>query len=140
MAQKQYKLHENSLELRCHRPRGANGTHVSLYYPGFDEFLVGCTSQAINETDATFISNLTCEMSGKFDLEAHRVRDFLQLLNDYLKLGVPVIDIDDTDGAILFYNPMFVSVTFLQQCTVPVKSFRSPHFNTKVPWSTFMKW
>ena len=111
-SKKQHELTKESLELKCHRPPYANSTHVSLYYPDFCTFVVECSSQEVDATDAAFILKLTSEMSEKYELEQHRVRVFLDLLNDYLKLGVPAIPQGNTDGAIVFENPLTVRTTF----------------------------
>ena len=57
---------DESNHLCCHRPGRAVSTHVSLFYPGFATFVDECNSVDIDATDATFIMELTLQMSNSF--------------------------------------------------------------------------
>ena len=100
---------KESVRICCHHPGQATSTHVSLFYPGFDTFAEECDSVDIDATDATFVMELTKQMSDHFRSKDERMSCMRWLLSDYFNFGIPISEIQETDGLIEFNNPLSVS-------------------------------
>lgn len=86
----------------CHH-RGSKvpvGNHVSLYYPGFDDFVTDCQSIPIERADCEFVNSLCLSMAKTHNMEDDRVIEFEKHLRGYLQqsmtrssAGSPVADL-----------------------------------------------
>ena len=100
--EKQLKLLRNGHEMKCHRPAEFCGSHVSLYYKGFETFAAECQSVSLNATDTKFVMQLCMNMAKAYDKEDNRMDVVRKCLSEYFALqgGLAVEEIRRMDGAI----------------------------------------
>ena len=99
---KQFTLHRQGHPIKCHRPAEFCGSHVSLYYEGFDTFTTECQSVSLDATDTTFVMRFCKEMASPYDNEDERMQIVREHLSAYLAFegGYSVQEIRRMDGAI----------------------------------------
>ena len=62
-----------SQRMNCHCPAKFFDTHISLYYKGFDDFMVNCESVDTGEDDFMFATAICGLMSDAYDSEQRRM-------------------------------------------------------------------
>ena len=75
-SKKQKKLGEDAL--KCHRPGDHYGTHVSLYYKGFDTFTSEFREVEIDQNDCRYALEFCWDMAEAYDSEKNRIKLILQ--------------------------------------------------------------
>ena len=99
-----WEKEQKTLQMMVHRPHDNFDTHISLYYPGFDQFTARCESLELDKDDAEFVGIMTCGMSQSHTSEENRLACFTTLFNQYIEnsdVG-QMRSIDNMDGAIHF--------------------------------------
>ena len=94
----QKKLGKNAL--KCHRPGKHYGTHVSLYYKGFDTFSSEFRDVEIDKNDCTFALEFCWAMAEAYGNEDDRMEKATDLLNSYFQNDHDLVKMNNMDGAI----------------------------------------
>ena len=65
--------------------RSAHGNHVSIYYPGFHDFVQLCENVDLNKEDCELAMELCLAMAETYDTEDHRIIAFKNVMEPYLE-------------------------------------------------------
>ena len=100
--EKQHHLASFGHPIKCHRPAGFCGTHVSLYYQGFDTFTTECESVSLDASDTKFVMQFCTEMAQGYAKEEDRMYQVRKSLTKYFALrdGRSVQEVSGMDGAV----------------------------------------
>ena len=66
-----------------HRGSAPTGDHISLYYPGFHEFVELCETVTIDKKDCVVANDLCLAMAKVYGNEDGRVKEFIKVLKSY---------------------------------------------------------